>query len=82
MKKIQGTLKKFEVKEAPDVRMKRGSAALEELLVTEGAMKNFEIDFNQRVSQVTDGECMIVVSGNLQAVYGRFVVDCRIRQFN
>lgn len=50
--------------------MKRGSAALEELLVTEGAMKNFEIDFNKRVSQVTDGECMIVVSGNLQA--GKF----------
>lgn len=67
MKKIQKTLKKFEVKDAPDVSMKRGSAALEELLVTEGAMKNFEIDFNQRVSHVTTGECMIVVSGNLQA---------------
>lgn len=73
LKKIQGTLKKFEVKEAPDVRMKRGSAALEELLVTEGAMKNFEIDFNKRVSQVTDGECMIVVSGETSAGKSSFL---------
>lgn len=63
LKTIQDTLRMFDVQEVPNVERKRGSAALEELLITEGATKNFEIDFNQRISQVKTGDCMIVVSG-------------------
>ena len=67
LREIQDTLKKFEVKDIPDTTHgKRGSAAIEELLVTEGATKNFEIDFKHRISQVSNGECMIVISGRPQ----------------
>lgn len=69
LREIQGTLKKFEVKDIPDTTHgKRGSAAIEELLVTEGATKNFEIDFKHRISQVSNGECMIVVSGRFLVI--------------
>ncbi|XP_061187110.1 uncharacterized protein LOC133195272 [Saccostrea echinata] len=73
LKAIQGTLEKFEVQKVPSQQHKQGSAALEELLVTEGSTKSFKIDFNQRISQVKTGECMVVVSGETCAGKSSFL---------
>ncbi|KAK3101391.1 hypothetical protein FSP39_003201 [Pinctada imbricata] len=66
--KFQEELEQFTVEEDQTQKHgKRGSAAIESLLKTEGATSNLEIDFQQKIQRTKNNECLVVVSGETSA---------------
>ena len=58
-------LKQFDLKEndGQTAGNRRGSSAIESFLKLEGATKDLEIDFQEKIKRAKDDECLVVVSG-------------------
>ena len=71
-------LKQFDLKEndGQTAGNRRGSSAIESFLKLEGATKDLEIDFQEKIKRAKDDECLVVVSGIILFFWPDICLPC------